>query len=372
MIEYASLAKRNAMHAEEIGNAVKRVLDSGWYLLGNELNAFEKEYSGYIGTQHCVGVGNGLDALTLIYRAYIQMGLMQPGDEVIVPANTYIASILAVTENQLVPVPVEPDKNSLQIDPTLIQQHISPKTRSIMIVHLYGRCAFNDEIGELCKKYNLLLVEDNAQAHGCLFHGKRTGALGHAAAHSFYPTKNLGAMGDAGAVTTDNPALADTIMALRNYGSSRKYVFDSKGRNSRMDEIQAAVLRAKLPFLDEDNDRRRRIADFYIQNIKNDEVMLPMPATNDNVWHIFPIMCKDRAAFRAYAEEMGVETQIHYPIPPHKQKCMGEWADYKLPVTEWIHYSEVSLPMGPELTDYQVEKVVGVVNSFKKPSCTKL
>lgn len=368
MIEYVSLAKRMQMHSEDIKTAVERVVNSGWYLLGRELEAFEKEYAQFLDTPYCIGVGNGLDSLTLIYRAYIEMGLMAPGDEVIVPANTYIASILAVTENGLVPVPVEPRADTMQIDGSLIERHITDKTRSVMVVHLYGRCAYTDEIGAICSDHNLLLVEDNAQAHGCSFKGRFTGTFGDAAGHSFYPTKNLGAMGDAGAVTTKDKALANMVRSLRNYGSCHKYVFDYKGRNSRMDEIQAAVLRVKLAHLQEDNARRQAIAQYYIENIRNDAVTLPAAPSRpeENVWHIFPVLCEDRDAFMRHLAKMGVMTQIHYPIAPHKQKCMGEWSGLALPITEKIHDTEVSLPNGPELSDSEVKQIVKAVNSFQK------
>ena len=259
MIKFVDLEKRMQMHSEEIHQAVNRVVDSGWYLLGNELKQFEEEYAAYIGTQYCIGVGNGLDALTIIYRAYIEMGMMKPGDEVIVPANTYIASILAISENGLVPILVEPSVVSMQIDEKRIEQHITNKTKSILLVHLYGRCAYTEHIEMLAQKYGLIIVEDNAQAHGCRFGKRKTGSLGHAAGHSFYPTKNLGAMGDAGAVTTNDRMLADCVAMLRNYGSSQKNVFDVKGRNSRMDELQAALLRVRLKYLDDDNFKRREI-----------------------------------------------------------------------------------------------------------------
>ena len=281
MIKFLDLQKVTALHGAEINEAVSRVVNGGWYLQGEENRRFEADYSAYIGTRYTVGCGNGLDALIWIFRAYIEMGVMKPGDEVIVPANTYIASILAITENGLKPVLVEPSIDTYQIDDRLIEAAITDKTRAILIVHLYGQCAYTDRIGELCRKYNLKLVEDNAQAHGCRFGGRRTGSLGDAAGHSFYPGKNLGALGDAGAVTTDDKELADTIRSLANYGSTRKYVFKYKGRNSRLDEIQAAVLDVKLKHLDEDNLRRRKVAQYYIENIKNPDIVLPKVADWD-------------------------------------------------------------------------------------------
>ena len=365
MIEYLDMKRRTQLHEEETRNAVERVMASGWYLMGPELEAFEREYAQFISTNYCIGVGNGLDALTLIYRAYIEMGVMQPGDEVIVPANTYIASILAISENGLVPVLVEPRLDSLQIDDQIIEQYITSRTRSFMIVHLYGKCAYTQHIANICDKYGLKLVEDNAQAHGCRFGNKRTGALGDAAGHSFYPTKNLGAWGDAGAVTTNDKRLADIIMALRNYGSSQKYVFDYKGSNSRMDEIQAAILRAKLRFLDEDNALRRKVAECYKNNICNDAVRVcPLSFHEDNVFHIYPVFSLQRDSLQSFLNDNGVQTQVHYPIPPHRQRCYDEWKMMHLPVTECIHDTELSLPIGPEVDIQTVMKVVDVINRF--------
>ena len=331
MIKYLDLKTINKPYE----HAADEVLQSGWYLKGEATRSFESHYAEYIGTHYCIGCGNGLDALTLILRAFIEQGVMQPGDEVIVPANTYIASILAITENRLNPVLVEPSLDTLQIDDALIEQAITEHTRAIMIVHLYGRCAYTEKIGTICKKYNLKLIEDNAQAHGCVFKGKKTGSLGDAAAHSFYPGKNLGAFGDAGAVTTNDKELAQVIEELSNYGSSKKYVFDYQGRNSRMDEIQAAILNVKLRHLDADNQRRQAIAYYYINNVKHPEIVLPTPS--DSVYHIFPILCERRDELQQYLKENGVETMIHYPIPPHKQACYKEWNDLSFPITEQIH-----------------------------------
>lgn len=377
MIKFLDLKAVTALHAEEIKQAAREVIDSGWYLRGKATEAFEADYARYIGVDNCVGVANGLDALTLIYRAYIEMGLMAPGDEVIVPANTYIASILAITENGLQPVLVEPNENTLEIDDSLIERAITPRTKSIMIVHLYGRCAYTNRIGALCKKYNLKLVEDNAQAHGCCFNenhnenenlfrsSHRTGSLGDAAGHSFYPGKNLGALGDGGAVTTNDEALADCIRALANYGSSRKYVFRYKGRNSRLDEIQAAVLDVKLRHLDDANRHRQRIAQFYYDNISNPLVTLPQQLPDgQNVYHIFPVMCEERDRLQEYLATKGVQTLIHYPIPPHQQMCYKEWNDMCLPVTERIHQRELSLPIGPAMSMEEAAAVVEALNSF--------
>ena len=366
MIPFLSLKDVTALHGEEINEAVSRVVNGGWYLQGEENNRFEADYSAYIGTKYTVGCGNGLDALIWIFRAYIEMGVMKPGDEVIVPANTYIASILAITENGLKPVMVEPNIDTYQIDDRLIEAAITDRTRAILIVHLYGLCAYTDRIGELCKKYGLKLVEDNAQAHGCKFNGRRTGSLGDAAGHSFYPGKNLGALGDAGAVTTDDKELADTIRSLANYGSTRKYVFKYKGRNSRLDEIQAAVLDVKLKYLDEDNLRRRKVAQYYIENIKNPEIILPKVADWDaHVFHIFSIRTENRDELQKYLTENGIQTVIHYPIPPHKQECYGEWHNQSFPITEKIHDEELSLPMGPAMTEEEMKFVVDVINRWK-------
>ena len=342
------------------------MVDSGWYLQGKENEIFENDYAKYIGTKYCVGVANGLDALIWIFRAYVELGVMNPGDEVIVPANTYIASILAITENNLVPVLVEPDINTYEIDSSKIESVITKRTKAIFIVHLYGRCAYDEKIGELCKKYNLKLVEDNAQAHGCEFNGVKTGKLGDAAGHSFYPGKNLGAFGDAGAVTTDDEVLANTIRSLANYGSSRKYVFKYKGRNSRLDEIQAAVLDVKLKYLDADNARRVEIAKNYCKGIKNLAVVLPkLPKKQENVFHIFPILVCDRNDFQQYLTDNGIQTIIHYPIPPHKQEAYKEWNNLSFPITEKIHNEELSLPMSPTMTNEQVNYVIDVINSWR-------
>ena len=367
MIEYLSLKRITAMHADEIQEAVHRVVDSGWYLQGQAVRQFEQEYAAYIGTKHCVSCANGLDALTLILRAYIELGVMQPGDEVIVPANTYIASILAITENGLKPVLVEPRVSTLEINESLIEEAITDRTRAIMIVHLYGRCAYSPEIEEICQRWHLKLIEDNAQAHGCMYKGQGktlTGSLGHAAGHSFYPGKNLGALGDAGAVTTDDDQLAEVIRALANYGSSRKYVFPYRGRNSRMDELQAAILSVKLKYLDEDNARRKAIAAYYYEHIKHPDIHLPNGLTSDCVYHIYPVLCERRNELKAYLKEKGIETVIHYPIPPHHQDCYKEWHDISLPVTELIHQRELSLPCNQAMTQDEVEYVVQTMNAF--------
>ncbi|MDR3002503.1 MAG: DegT/DnrJ/EryC1/StrS family aminotransferase [Fibromonadaceae bacterium] len=358
-IPFLSLKGITDKYSAEIHEAVSRVVNSGWYLLGEENATFEENYAKYIGTKHAIGCANGLDALIWILRAYMKLGVMAAGDEVIVPANTYIASILAITDNNLVPVLVEPSIATYQIDDSKIEAAITPKTKAIMLVHLYGQCAYTEKIKQICEKYNLKLIEDNAQAHGCLYYGKKTGALGDAAGHSFYPGKNLGALGDGGAVTTDSEELAEIIGAIANYGSSKKYVFKYKGRNSRLDEIQAAVLNVKLKYLDEDNNRRKQIAKKYIEEIKNPNIILPTVVDwNSNVFHIFPIRTGNRNELQAYLANKGIQTLIHYPIPPHKQECYKEWNNLSFPITEQIHREELSLPISPVMSDKDVQFVV--------------
>ncbi len=385
MIPFLSLKDVTALHGDEINAAVTRVVNSGWYLQGEENKRFEEHYANYIGTKYCIGCANGLDALIWIFRAYIEMGVMQLGDEVIVPANTYIATILSITENGLTPVFVEPKLNTLEIDDDKIEAAITPKTKAVCIVHLYGRCAYTEKIGALCKKYGLKLVEDNAQAHGChalvktdnsnLLNNsqlstlnsqlKRTGSIGDAAGHSFYPGKNLGALGDGGAVTTNDKELAEAVRILANYGSQKKYVFKYTGRNSRLDEIQAAVLDVKLKYLDEDNKHRQQIAAYYYENIKNKSITLPdrLPDAQ-NVYHLFPILCTRRDELQEYLKANGVGTVIHYPIPPHKQECYKEWNDKSYPITERIHDMELSLPIGPAITMEETKKVIELLKGF--------
>ncbi len=366
MIPFLSLKDVTSLHGEEIRQAVDRVVQSGWYLQGEENEKFEAHYAGYIGTKYCVGCANGLDALIWIFRAYVELGVMKPGDEVIVPANTYIATILAITENGLKPVLVEPRQDTLEIDDERIEEAITERTRAITIVHLYGRNAYTDKIGALCRKYGLKLVEDNAQAHGCRVpDGRRTGSIGDAAGHSFYPGKNLGALGDGGAVTTNDPVLAEAVRALANYGSQKKYVFKYTGRNSRLDEIQAAVLDVKLKYLDPDNAHRQAIAKYYYEHISNPLVTLPEQLSDaQNVYHLFPILCSRRDELQAYLREKGVGTLIHYPIPPHKQECYKEYAHLSLPVTEKIALEELSIPIGPCISLEESAEVVSVINSF--------
>ena len=374
-IPFLSLHDVTALHGEEINEAVTRVVNHGWYLQGAENERFEKDYSDFIGSKFCIGCANGLDALIWIFRAYVEMGVMKPGDEVIVPANTYIATILAITENGLVPVLVEPRLNTLEIDEDEIECRITPRTRAIAVVHLYGRVAVTPKILDICKKYNLKLVEDNAQAHGCIYGhtGQRTGSIGDAAGHSFYPGKNLGALGDGGAVTTDDPDLAATVRALANYGSQKKYVFKYAGRNSRLDEIQAAVLDVKLKYLVEDNAKRKAVAAYYYEHISNPLVSMPdrLPDAQ-NVYHLFPILVADgkRDSMHDYLADNGVGTVIHYPIAPHRQECYADetWntPQLSLPVTERIADEELSLPIGPAISMDEVKTVVELINEFGK------
>ena len=484
-MKYLELKRINAPYEEEIRKAISDVIDSGWYLQGRAVEAFEEAYADYIGTRYCVSCANGLDALTLILRAYIELGHLHAGDEVIVPANTYIASILAITDCGLTPVLVEPSLSNCQIDDTLIEQAITPRTRAIMIVHLYGQCAYTPRIADICCRHHLLLLEDNAQAHGCtecsalspqiksasecsalspqgdfasvcsalspqresasvcsavppqsnfpsvcsavppqgdfasvcsavspqsnfpsvcsavspqresasvcsavspqrdfpsvcsavspqgdfpsvcsaVSPQRKTGSLGHAAGHSFYPGKNLGALGDAGAVTTNDEQLANTVRAIANYGASRKYVHDFLGRNSRMDELQAAVLSVKLRHLDEITHRRRQLAAIYINKVKNP--LLRMPQMDNSVWHIFPGFCECRDALQQYLREKDIQTQIHYPIPPHRQRCYAEWNHLSFPITEQISRTELSLPCNEAMTEAEMLQVVDALNAFE-------
>lgn len=366
-IPFLSLKDVTALHGDEINAAVIRVVNSGWYLQGKENERFEADYAKFIGTKYAIGCANGLDALIWIFRAYKELGVMQDGDEVIVPANTYIATILAITENNLKPILVEPKLNTLEIDDDKIEERITSKTKAICIVHLYGRNAYTDRIGALCKKYNLKLVEDNAQAHGCKHtDGRITGSIGDAAGHSFYPGKNLGALGDGGAVTTNDEELAITVRTLANYGSSKKYVFKYTGRNSRLDEIQAVVLDVKLKYLVDDNAHRKLVANYYYDHIKHSLITLPdRLADSQNVYHLFPILCEKRDTLHDYLEKNGVGTIIHYPIAPHKQECYKEWNGMTLPITEYIADHELSLPIGPTITSDEVDYVVDLINRFE-------
>lgn len=371
MIKFLDIKSMNDAYQPELSEAINRVISSGWYLLGEEVKSFENEYANYIGTKHCIGVANGLDALRLILRAYMELGKIEEGDEIIVPANTYIASILAISENRLKPVLVEPDIRTYNINPFLIEEKISEKTKAIMIVHLYGQNAMHQKIQKLVEKYNLLLIEDNAQSQGAFFGSKRTGSLGNAAGHSFYPGKNLGALGDAGAVTTDDDELADVVRTIANYGSKVKYENIYKGLNSRLDEMQAAVLRIKLKYLDEDNQKRREIAKFYCDNIKNDKIILPIQNAEINilnylehVWHLFVIRTKEREKLQKYLSENSIQTLIHYPIPPHKQRAYHELSNLNLPITENVHEEVLSLPISPILGIEHALTIIRSLNNF--------
>lgn len=355
----------NARDRAALIDAFTRVLDSGWYVLGKEVEAFEREYAAYCGTRHCVGVGNGLEALALILRAWMELGVLRAGDEVIVPANTYIATILAITENDLTPVLAEPEPATCNLDAGLIEKQLSPRTRAILPVHLYGQTADMSTINAVARKHGLKVIEDCAQAHGARHAGVCAGALGDAAGHSFFPSKNFGALGDAGAVTTNDDALAEALRAIRNYGSHRKYENIYKGVNSRLDELQAALLRVKLGRVDVDNQRRCDIAGRYLTEIQHSAITLPMIGTNNEpVWHVFVVRTKARDALQAYLNELRIGTLIHYPVPPHQQPACREWNARSYPVTEQIHREVLSLPMSPVMSDAQVGAVVAACNAW--------
>jgi dTDP-4-amino-4,6-dideoxygalactose transaminase len=366
MIPFLDLKKINAKYGEQINEAMARVVDSGWYILGKEVEDFETNFANYCGTKYCFGVANGLDALILIFRAYKELGLMRDGDEVIVPANTYIASILAISANNLVPVLVEPDIATYNINHNLIEQKITNKTKAILAVHLYGRVAEMAKINEIAKKYNLKVIEDSAQAHGAIENNKRVGNLSDASGFSFYPGKNLGALGDGGVITTNNSELANILKALRNYGSHQKYQNIYKGFNSRLDEMQATILNIKLKSLDSQNQERQKIAKFYCENIKNSQIILPNYPQNEQscVWHLFVIRCKNRDELQKYLQQNGVQTVIHYPIPPHKQGAYQEFNHLHLPITEQIHNEVLSLPIYPGLQHKDVVKITNLLNFF--------
>jgi len=365
MIPFLNLKKLNEKFSDEINIAINNVIQSGWYLQGRANKTFEENYSKYIGCKHTIGVANGLDALRLILRAYIEIGQFKEWDEVIVPANTYIASVLAITDNKLKPVFVEPDPETLQIDPKRIEDAITEKTKAIMIVHLYGKCSYTPHIGGICKKHGLKLIEDNAQAHGCFAGIKRTGSIGDASGHSFYPGKNLGAFGDAGAVTTNDDQLASIIRALANYGSKLKYVCEYQGLNSRLDEIQAAILNVKLKYLDDDNEARRGVARRYMNEIKHPLIRIPsLEDWNSHVFHLFPVFTEKRDALQAFLLENGIQTVIHYPIPPHKQQCYKTYNSLNLPITERIHNEELTLPISPILSQEDISQIIEVVNKW--------
>jgi dTDP-4-amino-4,6-dideoxygalactose transaminase len=367
MIKFLDLQKINLTHQAEIEERMLETFRSGWYLQGEELKTFENNLASYIGAKHAIGVANGLDALRLILRAYIELGFMKEGDEILVPSNTYIASILAISDNVLVPILVEPSDNDFNIDVDKIEDKITTKTKGILIVHLYGRVVFSEKLKTIAEKHNLKIIEDNAQAIGAKWNGLRTGNLGDASGFSFYPGKNLGALGDAGAVTTNDDDLAAAIRAIANYGSNKKYVNIYKGLNSRLDEIQAAVLDVKLKYIDEENDIRRNIAKKYISEIKNPKITLPELPIDDaeHVWHVFVLRTENRDQLQNYLAENGVQTIIHYPTPPHKQEAYKEWNNLSFPIAEKIHNEVLSLPISPVMSEEDVAKVIEVINIYE-------
>ncbi|NHM06458.1 DegT/DnrJ/EryC1/StrS family aminotransferase [Flavobacterium sp. CYK-4] len=373
MIKFLDLQKINALHAKELKEAAAQVIDSGWFLMGNQLNSFEEKLAKYIGASHAIGVANGLDALRLILKAYIDLGVMAAGDEVIVPANTYIASLLAISDNQLKPVLVEPSIHSYNLDIDLIEKSITAKTKAIMVVHLYGQVCWSDDLQTLAKKYSLKIIEDNAQAIGAQWNGIKTGNLGDAAGFSFYPGKNLGALGDAGAVTTNDSVLAAQVRALGNYGSKQKYVNEFLGLNSRLDEVQAAFLKVKLAHIDAENQYRRTLASAYLNGIKHPEIQLPVPSNKnfkpeentEHVWHLFVIRHPRRNELQQYLTDNGIQTLIHYPIPPNKQLAYKEMNGIDYPITNEIHETVLSLPISPVLTETEVATIIEALNRFQ-------
>jgi len=367
MIPFLDLKKINQQYEDELLEACKKVIESGWYILGEEVENFEKEFANYCGTNYCIGVNSGLDALSLIIRGYKELGVFEKGDEIVVPANTYIASILAITENRLKPVLVEPDIRTYLIDSKEIEEKITEKTKAIMVVHLYGQTCEMEPIWEIAQKYNLKIIEDSAQAHGAFYKDKKAGNLGDASGFSFYPGKNLGALGDGGAVTTNDKKLAEVIRALKNYGSQKKYENIYKGVNSRLDEIQAAMLRVKLKYLDKEIEKRRKIAEYYIEHIKNPDIILPfMRKKEEHVWHLFVIRTENRNKLQNYLFEKGIQTMIHYPIPPHKQKAYKEWNNLSFPITEKIHREVISLPISGVQTLEDTKIIVEAINNFSQ------
>jgi dTDP-4-amino-4,6-dideoxygalactose transaminase len=365
MIKFLDLQKINAQYEQELKEAANRIIDSGWYLMGKELETFEQNYASFCGSKYALGVANGLDALRLIFKAYIELGVMKKGDEVIVPANTYIASVLAISDNDLIPVFVEPNIHTYNLDSTKIEAALTTKTKAILTVHLYGQNSIDEQMLDICAKHNLKLVEDSAQSHGAIWNGKVMGGIGDAAGHSFYPGKNLGALGDAGAVTTNDETLAKTIEALRNYGSHKKYENIYKGLNSRLDEIQAAFLNVKLKYIQKDIKGRRGVANYYLEHIKNPAIILPEVLNEEgHVWHLFVILSKERDNLLKYLIEKGVQSLIHYPIPPHKQEAYKDFNNLKFPITEKIHKEVLSLPISAVLTIEEMKRIVTLINSF--------
>lgn len=367
MIPFLNLKDINIAYKKEIMDAISDVIDSGRYILGERVEKFENDFAKYCGVKHVIGTGNGLDALTLILRAYKESGFLKEGDEIIVPANTYIASILSITENRLKPVLVEPDIDTYNLDTNLLERSITSKTKAILTVHLYGRVSYSNGMRKIANKYGLKIIEDAAQSVGAEYNGKKVGGLGDACGISLYPSKNLGALGDAGVAITNDAKLAKSIRALRNYGSHKKYVNRYKGINTRLDELQAAILSVKLNYLDKENLRRKEIARLYLDNIKNNKLILPqMNDDNSHVWHLFVLRTKNRDKFSRYMKDNGIETMIHYPIPPHKQEAYREWNKRKYPITEKIHQTVISLPLNTAITNKEVTKIVKVCNLYEK------
>lgn len=365
MIKFLDLQKINNQHAGELKQVASEVIDSGWYLLGERVKLFEQNLAKYIGVKHAIAVGNGLDALRIILRAYIESGFMREGDEVIVPANTYIATILAVTDNRLKPVLVEPDIDTYNLNNSLVEKYITPHTRAIIVVHLYGQVCWSEELEKIANNHNLKIIEDNAQAIGAFWHGKRSGSLGDASGFSFYPGKNLGALGDAGAVTTNNDYLAETVRALGNYGCKQKYVNNYQGLNSRMDELQAAFLSIKLKYIDAENQHRREIAQYYCSHVQHADIKMPQVTNwSAHVFHIFPVLCSRRDELQQYLADNSIQTLIHYPMPPHKQKAYVDYNSLSLPITERIHREELSLPMSPLISMQEADEVIEILNAF--------
>ncbi len=372
MIKFLDLQGINRQYADELKRVAGEVIDSGWYLLGERVKRFENHLASFIGSKYAIGVANGLDALRLILKAYIEMGFMKEGDEIIVPANTFIASILAITDNRLKPVLVEPNINTYNLDISLVEEQITSRTRAIMIVHLYGQICWSNRLYEIAQKHNLKLIEDNAQAMGAIWNDRHSGSLGDASGFSFYPGKNLGAMGDGGAITTNDEELANMVKSLGNYGSGKKYYNDYKGLNSRLDEIQAAFLDIKLKYLDRENQQRREIAQFYCDNINHPEIILPdhgilkaeIRNQKSHTWHLFVIRHPKRDALQKYLQEQGIQTMIHYPIPPHKQLAYKEWNFISLPITEKIHEEVLSLPISPLMSHEELIKITERIVDF--------
>lgn len=365
MIKFLDLQKINAQYEIELKEAAVRVIDSGWFIMGKELESFEKNFSLFCGSKHCLGVANGLDALRLIFNAYIEMGVMKKGDEVIVPANTYIASVLAITDNDLIPVFVEPNSDTYNLDSTKVEVAITAKTKAVLTVHLFGQNSIDQQMVDICKKYNIKLIEDGAQSHGAIWNGKVSGAIGDAAGHSFYPGKNLGALGDAGAVTTNDDELATIISALRNYGSHVKYENKYQGLNSRLDEIQAAFLDVKLKYIKDEIIARRKVANYYLENIKNPAIILPTVLSQlGHVWHLFVVRTEERNKLHFYLQEKGIQTIIHYPVPPHKQQAYASFNELYYPVTEKIHEEVLSLPISSVMYDNEIMDIVDKINNF--------